>query len=70
MLDGLRVFVDSVRQSLVCPAHPSAPLETGTTAEGDILWKCSRCLNSAHWPNEAARAAEIAALAAQATSRR
>ncbi len=71
MLDGLRVFVNGARQGLLCPDHPTAALEkTGVTAEGDILWKCSRCQNSAHWPNDAERNDEIAALAAQATSRR
>jgi hypothetical protein len=34
------------------------------------LWHCSRCNNSAHWRDDAAREAEILAFASQATSRR
>ena len=71
MLDGLRVFVDGERHGILCPDHPTVPLETtGRTAEGHILWHCSRCNNSAHWRDDAAREAEILAFASQATSRR
>ena len=71
MLDGLRVFVNGEKHGVICPDHPTASLETtGKTSEGHILWKCSRCNNSAHWQDDATREAEILALASQASSRK
>ncbi len=70
MLKGLRVFVQGDKQDIICPDHPTAPLEKGDTEGGQIFWKCSQCHNSAQWPDDAAREAELRELASKATSRR
>ncbi len=43
MLDGLKVAKMDAQIRLICPDHPTAPLENGTTVIGDVTRFSRHC---------------------------